>query len=511
MARRKIASPATPQDAGEIRVEYTPLSKVLRWERNPKRHDEPSIDASINRFGFVAPIIMNETTGRLVAGHGRLDSLQRRKAAGESAPERIRVDGGGWLVPVVRGVSFSTDDEAAAYAVADNHIVELGGWDNELLAEILDGLSASDAGLAGIGYTDADLASIHQSLKESDDAGAAANRKIERDEVPEVPTTPVSKNGDLWILGAAGKNGHRIICADSRDKAALVRLMDGKKAQLYSTDPPYGVNYDGTSHPLNAKDKLAGKEPGSNNHDWGVNGDDKYWDHYASMQEYEDMLRDVFATAKVHVADNAAWYTWYADSNVLHNRNAWAANGIRFHQTIQWIKPTPILGFCMFNFQNEPCMMGWVQGDRPLINKIDQMSNVWVYDWEGKGRCTDGVHPTQKPIMLFEIPMLKHTNIGDVCLETFSGSGSQIIAGEVTGRRVFAVERMPNFVDVAVERWQKYTGLEATLEGDGRTFAEVAAERGVDLAQRAADKADAKAAKAKPKKRASGAAQTPTE
>jgi DNA modification methylase len=187
--------------------------------------------------------------------------------------------------------------------------------------------------------------------------------------------------------------------------------------------------------------------------------------------------RDQDAAECVRLLDEEGWYCWYAESNVLVNRTAWEAVGIRYHQAIQWVKPTAILGFCMWNFKSEPCLMGWQQGHRPLTNKIDEMTNVWQVDWEGKGRCTDGVHPTQKPIRLFELPMQKHTRLGDVCLETFSGSGSQIIAAEGAGRRCFAVERMPGFTDVAVLRWQRFTGKEAILEGDGRTFAEIAKER----------------------------------
>ena len=274
--------------------------------------------------------------------------------------------------------------------------------------------------------------------------------------------------GDLWVCG-----DHRIVCADSRDEEALDRLMDGKTAALYATDPPYGVGYDGTAHPLNSKDREAGKEPGSNSHDWG----EEYWDHYEDMAEYQQMLVDVFAAAKKHVADNAAWYCWHATSNSPVNRAVWDAVGVRYHETIIWVKPTFVLGFMFWHYQTEPCLMGWRQGNRPRANKTDMMSNVWAFDWEGKGRCTDGVHPTQKPLKLFELPMLKHTRPGEVCLESFSGSGSQMMAAETTKRRCFAVERMPVFVDVAVMRWQAFTGKDATLEGDGRTFAELAAER----------------------------------
>jgi len=221
--------------------------------------------------------------------------------------------------------------------------------------------------------------------------------------------------------------------------------MDGLKAQLYATDPPYGVGYDGSSRPQNNRDKS-----------------DEQWDHYESTDEFEGFLERIFLNAKTHVDKDAAWYTWHASATAGSFLRAWDITGIRYHQTITWVKPTHVLGFAMWNYRSEPCLMGWQQGYKPSAFPVpDEMSNVWEVDWEGKARCTDHVHPTQKPVRLFELPMLKHTRPRDICLETFCGSGSQIIAAERLGRRCFAVERNPKFVDVAVQRWEEYTGQKA--------------------------------------------------
>jgi DNA modification methylase len=299
---------------------------------------------------------------------------------------------------------------------------------------------------------------------------SAKRGRTAQDEVPDPLPEPVTRKGDVWVLG-----GHRIICADSRDRQALVRLMDGQTAALYCTDPPYGIGFDGTNHPLNARDKAAGKAPGSNSKDWS----DVYWDHYSDTDEYKKLLVDVFTVAKEHVDPHAAWYCWHASSMTHANLAAWEAVGVRYHETIIWVKPTFVLGHLVWHYQMEPCLMGWVQGNKPRLNKVeDEQSNVWHIDWEGKARKpADVSHPTVKPVRTFLLPMLKHTRPGDICLETFSGSGSQIIAGETAGRRVFAVERMAEFVDVAVLRWERHVGKEAVLEGDGRTFKQVAAER----------------------------------
>ncbi|MBU2500751.1 DNA methylase, partial [bacterium] len=121
-----------------------------------------------------------------------------------------------------------------------------------------------------------------------------------------------------------------------------------------------------------------------------------------------------------------------------------------------------VLGFAMWNYRTEPCLMGWQQGHKPEALPVpDEHSNCWETGWEGKARCTDGQHPTQKPVRLFELPMLKHTRPGAICLETFAGSGSQVIAAERLDRRCFAVERMPQFCDVIVQRWEQYTGQTA--------------------------------------------------
>lgn len=143
-------------DMGELRIEYISLGDLRRWPRNPKDHDLGAIHSSIARFGFVNPIIVNEATGLILAGHGRLDTLLQRQAAGEPLPKGLRSDSGQWLVPIVRGISLPSE-EAEAYAVADNRLVELGGWDSEQLAEVLSDLATMPDGLDGVGYDGDDL------------------------------------------------------------------------------------------------------------------------------------------------------------------------------------------------------------------------------------------------------------------------------------------------------------------------------------------------------------------
>lgn len=458
MARRKVASPAAstlqaPQDAGEIRVEYTPLSKVLRWERNPKRHGEPELDASIQRFGFVAPLIVNESTGRLVAGHGRLDSLQRRKASGESAPERIRVERGEWYVPVVRGVGFATDDEAAAYAIADNRLVELGGWDDAGLAEILDDLNASlgDGAMVGLGYTDDDLKDLHAQLNA--EARAEAKRGSKPDDVPEVQKQAVSRTGDLWLLG-----GHRILCGDSTKAEDVVRLMGGEKAVLMATDPPYGVAYDNSERPNPgvAKPRVAN-------------------DEHTDGPKMQAFLEAMLQAAMPCMSDTAAFYFWHPMLTQGTYVAAAAAAGILIHRQIIWVKPGLLLGRGDYHWRHELCFYGWRQGHRCVFYGPRNQDTVWNVGYD-KDR-NEWNHATPKPVALWDRPLANHARAGELVYEPFSGSGSQIVATEKTGQRCAAMEIIPLYVDVAVRRWQAFTGKAATLDGDGRAFDEVASER----------------------------------
>ena len=392
--------------------------------------------ASVERFGLVEPVVWNRRTGHIVGGHQRLKALQ---ALGETDTQVVVVD--------------LDEIEEKALNVALNSPAIAGEFTPELhallaeieaaLPDLSDELRFDDLA-AQMRYLLADL-TPEDGLTDPDD-------------VPEPPETPITRPGDLIILG-----GHRLICGDSADPVTLARLMDGQTAALYATDPPYGVGYDGTSHPQNQRDKQQGRAPGSQNRDWsGDYVDLDAWDHFEDQAEFDRFLEGVFKNALPHVAQDAAWYCWHASATSDSFRRAWQAVGVRYHQMIQWVKPTFVLGFAMWNYRSEPCLMGWQQGHKPAAYPVDgEKSNVWEVDWEGKARCTDGLHPTQKPVRLFELPMLKHTRPGDVCLETFAGSGSQVIAAERLGRRCFAVERNPKFCDVIVARWEQFTGRTA--------------------------------------------------
>ena len=419
---------------GNLEIQLISLSDLAPAPYNPRVISSDALSGlhhSLERFGCVEPIIWNRRTGHVVGGHQRLKVLQQM---GETETQVVVVD--------------LEEAEEKALNVALNNPAIAGDFTpdlHKLLAEIRETLPE----LADLLLFD-DLADQTSKLL----AELTPNDGLtDPDDVPDVPDAPITQPGDLYVMG-----NHRLICGDSGDPGVLERLMDGKFASLYATDPPYGVGYDGTSHPQNKRDKDQGREPGSQNRDWS----EEYWDHYESTAVFEEFLERIFLNSKPHVTQDAAWYCWHASATSQSFLKVWETTGIRYHQTITWVKPTFVLGFAMWNYRTEPCLMGWQQGHKPpALSVPDEYSNAWEVDWEGKARCTDGQHPTQKPVRLFELPMLKHTRPNDICLETFAGSGSQVIAAERLDRRCFAVERMPKFCDVIVQRWEQYTGQQA--------------------------------------------------
>jgi DNA modification methylase len=233
--------------------------------------------------------------------------------------------------------------------------------------------------------------------------------------------------------------------------------MAGTQAALCATDSPYLVGY-------------TGERPNDSGKDWSATYRE------IEIKDAEGFFRATFTNILAVLGENAALYAWHAHKRSGLIQSIWEDLGILDHQQIVWVKPASVFGRVYWHFRHEPCMMGWRQGSKPEHNGQHEFDSVWEVDWAGKARI-QSEHPTSKPVELFARPMRKHTQPGDVCFEPFSGSGSQLIAAEELGRRCYAIEITPTFVDVAVQRWQQFTGQKATLDGDGRTFDEIRAER----------------------------------
>lgn len=427
--------------ASDLRIEYVPLSTVQRWPRNPKLHDFDKLDESIKRFGFVQPVMVDERTNRLVAGHGRLETLVRMKASGSPPPVRVKVHNGEWLIPVVRGVEFTDEREAEAYLIADNRLVELGGWDDAALGLLLKDLGGEAQDFVGTGYTLDDLDHLLGGGNTKAGEGAA-DEEVAVDEKAE----PRTQAGDLWLLG-----GHRLLCGDSTDPAAHTRLMNGAKAKLLATDPPYGVDYTATKNGIPRSGFIDAQAH------WGdIENDD------LTAETLGKFLGDFLAASTPNLAPGVAVYVWHpSGENSAIFSKALRDAGVLIHRTVIWKKPGFVLTRSgMYHWAHEPCFYGWMEGTQPPWLGEKNQTTVWE---EGRD---DGksVHPTQKPVALFEKPMLNHTVRGEICLEPFSGSGSQIIAAERLERLCYAIEKSPRYVDAAVARWEKFTGKTAEKE-----------------------------------------------
>jgi DNA modification methylase len=198
-----------------------------------------------------------------------------------------------------------------------------------------------------------------------------------------------------------------------------------------------------------------GDRPNDSGKDWS----DVYRE--VEITDADQFFRGVFTNVLRVLAPHSAIYCWHAHKRQALISRVWEDLGILDHQQIVWVKPTPVFGRVYWHFRHEPCMMGWRKGFQPVHDSDHSFNSVWEVDWEGKSRIVGNEHPTQKPVELFARPMRKHTQAGDICFEPFSGSGSQLIAAEQLGRRCFAMELEPVFVEVAVRRWEAFTGKTA--------------------------------------------------
>ncbi len=398
-------------------VEVWSIGSVKAYEKNPRNNDAAveAVAHSIREYGFRQPIVV-DGSGTIIAGHTRLKAAQSLGL--NEVPVHVARD----LAP----------EQVKALRIADNRLHELATWDNALLAVELDELADLGVDVGLLGFTPEQIAAITNEP-------IGTEGETDPDDVPEPQSaaTVATKRGDLWVLG-----NHRLLCGDSTDARDVDRLMDGHQAALVATDPPYLVDY-------------SGERPNDSGKDWSATYRE------VEITDADQFFRDVFTNVLRVLAPHAAIYCWHAHKRQALISRVWEDLGILDHQQIVWVKPTPVFGRVYWHFRHEPCMMGWRKGSQPVHDSDHAHNSVWEVDWEGKGRIVGNEHPTQKPVELFARPMRKHTNVGDICFEPFSGSGSQLIAAEQLGRRCFAIELEPVFVEVAVRRWEAFTGKTA--------------------------------------------------
>lgn len=399
----------------------------------------------MGKFGYIQPMLIDERSGKLVAGHGRLERLQALKASGAAPPARIKVGKGkDWLVPVIRGVGFKSESEAEEYLLLDNRAVELGGWDDAGLLDMLEDLGKAGAAPLELGWEDDAFKELLR------DVGNQGMEAAKEDEVPAFSSNPVTQPGDLWMLGR-----HRLLCGDSTDLGQVKVLMQGERAGLMNTDPPYGVSYanEDRPHPGVVKPRVAKPK---------IAKDD------LQDEVLEAFLEKAFTAAKEALRPNAAWYVWHANLTQGLVAAATKAASITLHRQIIWVKPVLLLGRGQYHWKHEPCFMGWVQGNQPPDYGRGQgerdQTTVWEVGSVPIKERAEMNHATPKPVGLFAIPITKHLLAGELAYEPFAGTGPQFIAAEQLNRRCYGLELEPRYCDVIVKRWENLTGQKAVRE-----------------------------------------------
>jgi len=408
------------------KIEMRKMNELIPYARNSRTHSDAQvaqIAASIKEWGWTTPILVDEE-GTIIAGHGR--TLAARKLGLAEVP-----------VMVARGWS---EAQKKAYVIADNQLAMNAGWDTELLAVELKELGELGFELDLIGFDDKALANFLNDETEG---------LTDADEVPEAPAEPVSVLGDVWVLGK-----HRIICGSSTEVDVVGKLLGDVKPHLMVTDPPYGVEYDASwrngvkrANGTIVTARAVGKVLNDDRADW----------------------REAWALFPGDVA-----YVWHAGLFAGVVADSLVETGFKLRSQIIWAKSNFAIGRGDYHWHHEPCWYavrekatGHWAGDR-------KQTTLWQIPKPAKSETG---HSTQKPVECMKRPIENNSSPGQAVYEPFSGSGTTIIAGEMTGRSVYAVELNPAYVDVAVKRWQDFTGQKAILEGLGKTFDEIGGER----------------------------------
>ncbi len=340
-------------------------------------------------------------------------------------------------VPVIV-LDHLTEAQKRAYIIADNQLALNAGWNDELLRMELAALQQEDFELSLIGFEDQELAR----LLAAQDAVAGLT---DEDAVPELPQTPISEAGDLWILG-----NHKLLVGDATVHEDVAKLMAGEAADLIFTDPPYNVAYEGYT-----EDRLT------------IKGD------RMSDADFKRFLEAAFRSCRAAVKPGASLYVCHSSSWQREFQNALETAGFEVRCQIIWAKSTFAWGFGRYKFQHEPLFYTHVAGQKDPWYGDKSQSTLW----EEKKPAANRIHPTAKPVELVERALLNSSKAGDVVADLFGGSGSTLIGCERRGRKARLMEIDPKYADCIVRRYQEYTGKQASLDGDGRTFDEIAQER----------------------------------
>ena len=402
-------------------VERWPLERLVPFARNARTHSCVQVDqiaASMREWGWTNPILVDEQ-GTIIAGHGRVEAA--KKLGFSEAPVMVAT---GWSEPKKR-----------AYVIADNQLALNAGWNEEMLAAELSDLQELAFDVHLIGFDAKDLSRLLGPYSAVDG----------EDDVPNVPETPVSRSGDLWLLGS-----HRLLCGDATTAGDVQRLLGSVRPHLMVTDPPYGLEYDPSwrNEAGASQTRRTGKVLNDDRADW----------------------REAWALFPGEVA-----YVWHGALHASTVAESLSASGFDIRSQIIWAKERLVLSRGHYHWQHEPCWYAVKSGGKGSWSGDRKQTTVWPIS--SKAQDAETVHGTQKPVECMRRPMLNNSSVGQAVYEPFMGSGTTLIAAETCQPTCLGIELNPAYVDVAVQRWQHLTGEKAILDGEGADFDTVAAAR----------------------------------
>jgi len=393
-----------------MKIEQREVNSLIPYINNSRKHSDEQvaqIAASIKEFGWTNPILIDGDNG-LIAGHGRL--MAARKLGMNK-------------VPTIE-LAHLSENQKKALIIADNKLALNADWDTELLMIELSELDGDDYDLSVMGFDQDELDALLNPIEPT-------TGLTDEDAVPDVPEEPKTKLGDIYILG-----NHRLMCGDSCSITDMEKLSNDRKVDMWLTDPPYNVAYEGKT-----KDALTIQNDSMSN------------------DGFRQFLRDAYVTADTVMKPGAVFYIWHADSEGYNFRGAAFDAGWKVRQCLIWKKSTMVMGRQDYHWKHEPCLYGWKEGAGHLWATDRKQTTILEFDKPSR----NGEHPTMKPVALFEYQMLNNTKGGDIILDSFGGSGTTLLAAEKNGRIAYVMELDPKYCDVIVKRWEDFTGKKAKL------------------------------------------------
>lgn len=404
---------------------------LIPYANNSRTHSDDQINqiaASMKEWGITNPILIDEDKG-IIAGHGRL--MAANKLGIEEVP-----------CIVLDGLS---DTQKKAYIIADNKLALNAGWDDELLKLEIEGLQDLDFDIDLLGFDEDELDAMFPKLVEG---------LIDEDQVPEIPDEPISKLGDIWILG-----NHRLMCGDSTSIDAVEQLMDGNKADMVFTDPPYNIDFGGTMGCTSKDGKIISMKDGykvpNSQHD-DIENDNK------SMEDFKEFIDQIISNISLFCV--GGWYICFASKSIHELLQPLVEAGMKWKSIIIWNKNQSPMGGGHFRKKYEPIVYGYFNNF--FYGKEYSEDDVWNIDRTRK----NDLHPTMKPIELVEKAIGFSSNSGGVVMDLFGGAGSTLIACEKTNRNARLMELDSKYVDVIIKRYQDFTGKDAILESTNETY-----------------------------------------